>query len=308
VFASGVLALMGCKLVEADDGEHGSVGPEALQVRPRMVHICHESQSLPLLLTKPVRASEATLIMDLCKSKFLALQPCSQKASLASPAFPCLLGHHDLAHQGDAKQGHSQAAAVAHSVELRPCEKSNPSHSSREFGFLTVDPTNVQSDASEHDTGTHLSSIQELWVAAGFGGSCVEFLAKRSDLKLTILVRPASLEVPQECSCLVGFLVYRINHAKRYMSIRRLAIMPEFRGQGYGREFIKWCIVQPGVTFLSLTSVSRSVGFYRAVGFRKAATWHAGGNVRPDDEPQLDQVYMEYHPKAGKGRPNKKRK
>lgn len=192
-----------------------------------------------------------------------------------------------------------------------PCGSIKHTKAVHRTRFLEVDPASAEVQASEQHQ-ILLASVQELWSGSGFSGTCVNFLAKHKEVMLTLLVQAPASDNIQNCMMgdLVGFLVYRINHPQKYMSIRRLAIMPKFRRQGHGRQFIDWCIRQAGVSFISATSVARSVDFYLALRFRKAETWHTGGVVRPDDEPEGNQVYMEYHPmgsKKGKGGRNKKR-
>lgn len=286
---------MGCVSMEACEFDLCSIEHEASQNHCNAHASC---DSLPILLRRPLQASEALLITDFCKNTFLKSDG--------------LLNHHDLAAQEVATEGIPKTVAIADPADRpvqRQCLDIENIDNVCDFRFLAVDPASMQSQTSELDIAL-LSSIQGLWTASGFGGTCIDFLSKCNDLKMTILVPSHSFKYAKECviTCLIGFLVYRIDSANRYMSIRRFAVMPKFRRQGHGRAFMDWCIWQPGVNFLSLTSVSRSVGFYRAIGFRKTDTWHEGGKVRPDDEPQPDQVYMEYHPKSGKGKRSKKRR
>jgi len=125
---------------------------------------------------------------------------------------------------------------------------------------------------------------------------------------MTILSR-ADLVPAQGCqatSALVGFIVYKIKPADKTLSISRVAVMPEFRGQGYGRLFMEWCLCQPGVSKLALTATPRALRFYRAFGFRKVDTWHQGGTAHPDEEPTDEQVYMEF--RQGNAKAKKQRK
>lgn len=159
-----------------------------------------------------------------------------------------------------------------------------------------------------------LCSTQALWKDAKFGGDCLEFMAKDSELRLTILLRAEPFpDDTEECTArstsLVGFLVYKLHpktsHHPRYLSIRRVAVSPAFRRQGYAGELMNWCVRVPSATYLAATSTSRALEFYRAFGFRKVETWHTGGKAHPDDEVELGQVYIEYHPskkKKGKSR------
>lgn len=186
--------------------------------------------------------------------------------------------------------------------------------------FVEIDPSSLQSNrtmqtiqglrfADTEADNAILVSLEVLWKTAGFSKTLAEFITKNIDSKLTLLVQDSE-DISQKCGlggCLVGFLIFRIDREKKYLSIRRVAIDPEFQRQGHGRRFIKWSMQQPGVAFLSLTALSKSVAFYDALGFRKAQTWSTGGKVRPDDEPELNNTYMEYHPSAGKGKKNKKR-
>jgi len=188
-------------------------------------------------------------------------------------------------------------------TEMKPVKPTKSKKSTDKFEFVEI------GSACNAEQSAMLSSVQELWTAVGFGGKCKDFMGRNNELKLVLLTQKSLPDDSLECSvnAVVGFLAYRINREKKYMSIRRLAIMPQFQRQGHGRRFVQWCMQRPGVSFLSVTSVERSVGFYQALGFKKAATWHAGGKVCPDDDVELNQEYMEYYPRSCKGGKSKKR-
>jgi len=156
----------------------------------------------------------------------------------------------------------------------------------------------VETEASEQLQGL-LGSVKTLWKEVHFGGDCLEFMAKDSGLKLTLLVQvEPSSDNTQECGSisLVGFLVYKLHPQKKYLSIRRVAVSPAFRRQGHAAGLMNWCVRVPGIAYLALTSTARALPFYRAFGFRKVETWHTGGTAHPDDEVEIGQVYMEYRP------------
>lgn len=172
-----------------------------------------------------------------------------------------------------------------------------------------VDPSHADTQASEQ-LRMLMEAVEELWCdrSVRFGGTCAEVLKKKNGSKLTILSRadivPAQDSHP--ASALIGFIVYRITPAEKKLNISRVAVMPEFRGQGYGRLFMEWCLRQPGVSKLTLTATARALGFYRAFGFRKVDTWHQGGTAHPDEEPTDEQVYMEFRPVNSKSKKKNK--
>jgi GNAT superfamily N-acetyltransferase len=195
---------------------------------------------------------------------------------------------------------------------LKPAPKRSSRTASRKgFEFIAdVNPHSVETQASER-LQTYLESVKELWKdpTVQFGSNCADLLSRKTEMKLTILVRSESssddAQGGKSTSSLVGFLVYNVHPKKKYMSIRRLAIAPEYRQQGHASLFMNWCIRQPNVSYLAATSLPDAVGFYRAYGFRKVETWHTGGTAQPDDEPKSNQVYMEYRPGRCKGRQRK---
>lgn len=155
-----------------------------------------------------------------------------------------------------------------------------------------------------------MQSVEELWCdrSVRFGGTCAELFGKNNGSKLTILSRTdcTYTEGCRDTGALVGFIVYKIKDADKKLYISRVAVMPEFRGHGYGRLFLEWCLRQPGVSKLALTATARALGFYRAFGFRKVATWHQGGSAHPDEEPTDEQVYMEFCRSTAKGKKQRK--
>jgi ribosomal protein S18 acetylase RimI-like enzyme len=166
-------------------------------------------------------------------------------------------------------------------------------------------------DASE-EIQKLIEAVEALWCdrSVRFGGTCTELLKKNNGYKLTILSQE-DLVPSQGCqanSAIIGFIVYKINAAEKKLSIARVAVMPEFRGHGYGRLFMEWCVRQPGLSKLALTATARALGFYRAFGFRKVATWHQGGTAHPDEEPTDEQVYMEFQLRPGNSKGKKQRK
>jgi len=179
---------------------------------------------------------------------------------------------------------------------------------------MDLDPASPETQSSEFKMSL-LEAVQELWINSSvrFGGELLELLENNSDVKLTVMIR-SDADDGQSYSAsdsLIGFIAYRINNKlgeKKYMCIRRLAISPNFQRQGRASQFMKWCLRQPGVGYLTCTSLARAHAFYRAFGFRKVETWSQGGTAHPDDKPAETQVYMEYHPGAQKGKKNKARK
>merc|ERR1712232_1309667 len=174
-------------------------------------------RKLPTLLTKHLLGSEASLVLDSCKESFLMSEPPRQTlsaldvskyralGSLTSPSLQCYGDEHEciipdtLAHSEQTSRMNVKAVPNTHSADnplqsqckslANPSSKSalpfkgaNNMKSTHEFRFTEVDL------ASEYDKML-LSSVQEAWVAAGFGGDCVDFLSASKDLKLTVLVR-----------------------------------------------------------------------------------------------------------------------
>jgi ribosomal protein S18 acetylase RimI-like enzyme len=206
------------------------------------------------------------------------------------------------------KQGDNVVAP--RSKGAHPPRRRAKAKSAQDFELIDIDPASPEVESSQR-LQTLLQAIQELWTekSVGFPGQFASLLSGNRELKLAAMVAidPQSdgKEGRGDAGSLIGFILYRINREKKYLSIRRLAIAPEYRRQGRAGQLLNWCLRIPGVCYLTVTSISRAVEFYRAFGFRKVQTWHEGGTGHPDDEPEGNQAYMEYHPGTYKGKKTK---
>jgi len=187
----------------------------------------------------------------------------------------------------------TEAPAMPVAKTVSPASKlTSQVKSGSKVSFIEDVPFSVgaETQASE-ELQRLLPDINALWKTVRFGGSLSNLFSSYTGLKLTIMTHA-------ETNSLIGFLVYKINPQTNCLSIRRVAISPDFRHQGFAGQMMQWCIRHPGVAYLAATSLHKALGFYKAFGFRKVETWHSGGTAKPDDEPEHDQVYMEFHPKG----------
>jgi len=261
----------------------------------------------------PPFKSEASPVLDSHKSplfrcltpeKILESKTDDEKGAAVSKSSPTDLEHHANASSSPSSQSQrKRGSAISLKLDLSPnaADKVTCLKDNKDLLFIEdVKLASVETGDSEQ-LQTLLCAVRELWTEVHFGGDCVEFMEKDSALKLTMFVRVESLPDNTQNISLVGFIVYKLHPIKKYLSVRRLAVSPVFRRQGHAGQLMKWCVRQPLVVYLALTSTVKALDFYKAFGFRKVETWHTGGTAHPDDEVELGQVYMEYRP-GGKGK------
>jgi GNAT superfamily N-acetyltransferase len=266
---------------------------------------------MPTLLTSPILRCQTSPILEPKLSPLLGFQasPERQTSPIFEPKLSPLLGFQASPELGCANDRNVVPLTVCGSREVETNASVVESVARLSDGKF-IEDVDV-TDASE-EIQMLMEAVEALWCdrSVRFGGTCTELLNKNNGYKLTILSQ-AELVPSQGCqatSALIGFIVYKINAAEKKLSIARVAVLPEFRGHGYGRLFIEWCARYPGVSKLALTATARALGFYRAYGFRKVATWHQGGTAHPDEEPTDEQVYMEFQCRTGNSKGKKQRK
>lgn len=257
----------------------------------------------------PPFKSEASPVLDSCKSPLFRCHTpektleskTSDDGEGVSKLAPNDLEHHVNASASPSSRKPSKLELPPNAADKVTCLKG-----SKDLVFIEdVKLASVETGDSEQ-LQTLLLAVRELWKEVHFGGDCVEFMEKDSAHKLTMFVRVESLPDNTQNISLVGFIVYKLHPMKRYLSVRRLAISPAFRRQGHAGQLMNWCVRQPLVVYLALTSTIKAIDFYKAFGFRQVETWHTGGTAKPDDEVELGQVYMEYRP-GGKSKGAKKK-
>lgn len=129
-----------------------------------------------------------------------------------------------------------------------------------------------------------------------FAKDCLEMIAEDNRYRLTLLVQheiPEDDVIDEVALQFLGFVVYKIREDKQCLTISRLAVIPECRGQGLGTKLIEWCQKQNGVSYIALASLPTALKFYRKLGFKKVATWSEGGQARPDMIIAEGHTYME---------------
>jgi len=130
-------------------------------------------------------------------------------------------------------------------------------------------------------------------------------VTRRKKWRLTLLARAEGSARDWEgdpWGGLLGFLAYKLKPLVHSVSIAKLAVVPEHRGKGHGRKLVQWCIAmarkQPGIMYLSLTSLPKAVRFYKQIGFRQLDVDLSKIDCESDDDDEYDyvegQVYMEY--------------
>jgi len=136
-----------------------------------------------------------------------------------------------------------------------------------------------------------------------FGTDVLEKVSRKGKWKLTLLARHST----EGAWCgLLGFMAYKSNGEVQSISIAKLAVVPEERGQGHGHRLVNWSITmakkQPNIMYLSLTSLPAAVRFYKQMGFRAVEVDLAKLTPEPDEDEEYieDQVYMEYACKKGR--------
>lgn len=255
----------------------------------------------------PPFKSQAPLVLDPQESKLLGSTPSTLEPQTSDD------DDHVAASEPSLRSLRKRGSRASLKFELSPNAASKVSPVKGDGDFVFIEDVHLASAEAEDSEQLQslLCAVGNLWKEVKFGGECFDFMAKDSALKLTILARvEPSSDNPQKGSAgsisLVGFLVYKLHPNKKYLSVRRLAVSPALRRQGRARQLMNWCVRVPCVNYLALTSIPRALDFYRSFGFRKVDTWHTGGTAHPDDEPTIDEVYMEYRPGAHKGTQRRK--
>lgn len=186
-----------------------------------------------------------------------------------------------------------------------------------------IQPFGVQTQAS--DRLKSLMPQVSFLSNDAFEEDALAMVTKRSGWRMTLMACPEGFEdasrLPLDGFCLddsdglspslIGFLVYRLRPELDCLSIAKLAIVPEHRGQGHGRTFIDWCIKyakkQSSIAFISLSSLPEAVKFYQHIGFR-AVDVKLACECGPDEDLVEGQVYMEYRLKGRSAGRKKARK
>lgn len=146
-----------------------------------------------------------------------------------------------------------------------------------------------------------------------FAKDCLQMIAEDSKYHLTLLVQQEIHEdqaVDEAPFQFLGFVVYSTREDKqsklKCLSIHRLAVNPDVRGQGLGTQIIEWC--QKRCAYIALAAIPTALKFYRKLGFKKVATWSEGGQAHPDMTIADDHTYMELRPTKRKGQKARSRK
>lgn len=143
-----------------------------------------------------------------------------------------------------------------------------------------------------------------------FAKDVLEMIAEDSRYRMTLLVQCETSEnvINETATQFLGFVVYKVREDKQCLTISRLAVSSECRGQGLGTRIIEWCQKQAGVSYIALAALPTALKFYRKLGFKKVATWSEGGQARPDMIIAEGHTYMELQAKKkgkAKGRSRK---
>jgi len=131
--------------------------------------------------------------------------------------------------------------------------------------------------------GLLLKEVRRLCQAA-FDEDCLTDITKKSKWQLSLLVS-------SDLASLYGFIVTKV--ANGCLSIAKLAVAPELRGQGLGRRFmdevLKAVKRRGDVYEACLSSRGTAVSFYKRLGFKADLSV----KLKVDFEVEEGQVYME---------------
>jgi len=131
--------------------------------------------------------------------------------------------------------------------------------------------------------GLLLKEVRRLCQAA-FDEDCLLDITKKSKWQLSLLVS-------SDLASLYGFIVTKV--ANGCLSIAKLAVAPELRGQGLGRRFmdevLKAVKRRGDVYEACLSSRGTAVSFYKRLGFKADLSV----KLKVDFEVEEGQVYME---------------
>lgn len=130
-----------------------------------------------------------------------------------------------------------------------------------------------------------------------FGGNCLDMISKKSKFKLGILSTPTG--------DMLGFVIYKFNRNARSLTIGKVAVRLEFRGQGYGKRIVKEVVKlakkDKMIDFVSLSALPEAIKFYKRLNFKAFEDIKLSeDNLMEGEEFVEGQVYMEF--KTGRGK------
>mmetsp|Transcript_48803 Transcript_48803/g.126661 ORF Transcript_48803/g.126661 Transcript_48803/m.126661 type:complete len:230 (-) Transcript_48803:195-884(-) len=178
-------------------------------------------------------------------------------------------------------EGSSPSSASVADTE-RGTDAASSTALSGQARLSTVVLHNVPVNGPDADAGL-CEGVRRLCEAA-FGEDCLHDITKKSKWQLSMLVS-------SDLASLYGFIVTKV--ANGTLSIAKLAVAPELRGQGLGRRFmdevLKAAKKRGDVYEACLSSRGTAVSFYKRLGF-KADT---SVRLKVEFEVEEGQVYME---------------
>jgi ribosomal protein S18 acetylase RimI-like enzyme len=97
-----------------------------------------------------------------------------------------------------------------------------------------------------------------------FDENAMEMISKKSKFKLAILSAPNG--------DFLGFAIYKMNRGQGSLTIGKIAVSLDYRGQGYGKRMIKELIKMAKkdkmIFFVSLSALPTAVKFYKRLNFK----------------------------------------
>jgi ribosomal protein S18 acetylase RimI-like enzyme len=97
-----------------------------------------------------------------------------------------------------------------------------------------------------------------------FDENAMEMISKKSKFKLAILSAPNG--------DFLGFAIYKMNRGQGSLTIGKIAVSLDYRGQGYGKRMIKELIKMAKkdkmIYFVSLSALPTAVKFYKRMNFK----------------------------------------